>query len=173
VKILTLVRIRVFTHAPSRYSILPALSLDGILHLDIQVGAYTAETFKNFVSSVLECMCPFPERNSVIVMDNASIHKSNELKEMIEAQYVTSHGSENLKLIYLYYSGMCLIFLPPYSPNFNPIEEAFSSIKAWIWRDWNYIQGELIGNAHQIFVEAVYTVMPEKVQSWFAHEGYL
>ncbi|KAF9515528.1 hypothetical protein BS47DRAFT_1277597, partial [Hydnum rufescens UP504] len=65
--------------------ILPALSLDGILHLDIQVGAYTAETFKNFVSGVLECMRPFPERNSVIVMDNTSIHKSDELKEMIEA----------------------------------------------------------------------------------------
>ncbi|KIK11608.1 hypothetical protein PISMIDRAFT_31810, partial [Pisolithus microcarpus 441] len=58
-----------------KYSILPALSLDGVLHLDIQECAYTAATFNEFINNLLDNMNPFPQKNSVIVMDNASIHK--------------------------------------------------------------------------------------------------
>lgn len=59
-------------------------------------------------------MNPFPGRNSVLVMDNASIHKSADLEAMVLAR------------------GMRITYLPPYSPDFNPIEEAFSAVKAWI-----------------------------------------
>jgi hypothetical protein len=67
-----------------RYSVLPAMSLEGILHCDIQVGAYTAETFDHFVAGLLTKMNHFPQRNSVLVMDNASIHKSEQLVQMCE-----------------------------------------------------------------------------------------
>ena len=69
-----------------RYSVLPALSLDGILALNIIEGAFNGEKFKAFVSGLLTKMNRFPERNSVIVMDNCSIHKSHELIHMIEEQ---------------------------------------------------------------------------------------
>src|SRR4051812_24522852 len=59
-------------------------------------------------------MNSYPGDNSVIVMDNARIHHNNELVELLE-------GLE-----------CCVIFLPPYSPDFNPIETAFSTIKSWI-----------------------------------------
>ncbi|KAF9513558.1 hypothetical protein BS47DRAFT_1256822, partial [Hydnum rufescens UP504] len=65
--------------------ILPALSLNGILHADIQAGVYNAEMFKNFIGALLTHMHPFLEPNSVIVLDNASIHKADELQEMVEA----------------------------------------------------------------------------------------
>jgi len=40
---------------------------------------------------------------------------------------------------------MRLVYLPPYSPDFNPIEEAFSALKAWIRRNRDYVTGELSG----------------------------
>lgn len=70
------------------YSILPALSLDGILHLDIQDRSYNAELFENFIDGLLDNMNPFPARNSVVVMDNCSIHKSAGLRAMIEERFV-------------------------------------------------------------------------------------
>ncbi|KIO04232.1 hypothetical protein M404DRAFT_36979, partial [Pisolithus tinctorius Marx 270] len=64
--------------------VLPAVSLDGILHLDIQNCAYTAVMFNQFIDVLLDNMNPYPQKNSVIVMDNASIHKSPYLRVMIE-----------------------------------------------------------------------------------------
>ncbi|KAG1855368.1 hypothetical protein DFJ58DRAFT_623165, partial [Suillus subalutaceus] len=54
-----------------RYSILPAISLDGVLHLDIQDHSYTAATFNEFIEGLLDNMNQYPQKNSVIVMDNA------------------------------------------------------------------------------------------------------
>lgn len=59
-----------------RYSILPALSLDGILHLAVEDHPYTAQEFNSFVDVLLDNMNQFPGANLVIVMGNASIHKS-------------------------------------------------------------------------------------------------
>jgi DDE superfamily endonuclease len=67
----------------ARYSILPALSLDGILALEIAEGSFTKLTFASFIDRLLEHMNPFPEPNSVIVMDNRRIHKSELIQEMI------------------------------------------------------------------------------------------
>jgi hypothetical protein len=67
-----------------RYSVLPAMSLDGILFCNIQVGAYTADAFNHFAQAFLTRMNPFPQPNSVLVMDNASIHKSNQLVQLCE-----------------------------------------------------------------------------------------
>jgi len=69
----------------NRYSILPAISLDGVLHLDILTCAWTAEEFRTFVDVLLDKMNPYPQRNSVLVLDNASVHHFDELREMVEA----------------------------------------------------------------------------------------
>lgn len=67
-----------------RYSILPVLSLDGILHLEVLDHAFTGAEFKNFIRRVLEQMQPWPLSNSVLVMDNARIHTVSGICEMIE-----------------------------------------------------------------------------------------
>ncbi|OAX37539.1 hypothetical protein K503DRAFT_693148, partial [Rhizopogon vinicolor AM-OR11-026] len=59
--------------------ILPALSLDGILHLDVQDRLYTSATFTPIIDTLLDNMNPFPQKNSAVVMDNVSIHKSAHL----------------------------------------------------------------------------------------------
>ncbi|KAG8679691.1 hypothetical protein FRC11_003410, partial [Ceratobasidium sp. 423] len=64
------------------YTIIPALSLDGILHLDIVMCAATMEIFNIFIRHLLRQMNPNPGPNSVIVLDNAIIHYPNELEEM-------------------------------------------------------------------------------------------
>ncbi|KAJ7653431.1 hypothetical protein B0H17DRAFT_856633, partial [Mycena rosella] len=53
-----------------RYYVLPALSLDGVLHLDILTGSYRATSFNSFIDGLLDNMNPFPGPNSDIVMDN-------------------------------------------------------------------------------------------------------
>ena len=58
-----------------------------------------------------ESLCPVLNENHVVVMDNAAFHKSNKTQELIEQ------------------TGATLLFLPPYSPDFNPIEHDFAAIK--------------------------------------------
>ncbi|KAF8994291.1 hypothetical protein BDQ17DRAFT_1196816, partial [Cyathus striatus] len=53
------------------YSVLPVLSLDGILHLDVIPCSWTADHFNGFIDGLLDNMNQFPGRNSVIIMDNA------------------------------------------------------------------------------------------------------
>ncbi|KIO19764.1 hypothetical protein M407DRAFT_82390, partial [Tulasnella calospora MUT 4182] len=65
-----------------------ALSLDGILHVTVVQGAYTELKFTNFIKGVLLKMNQFPAKNSVLIMDNAIIHKSPALREMIEERYI-------------------------------------------------------------------------------------
>ncbi len=84
----------------------------------------------------------------------------------------------DLFLIFHINSGMRLIYLSPYSPDFNPIEEAFSALKAWIRRNRDYIIGELTGDPTcdpiAMLWEGVFTVMsPESVEGWFRDSGHL
>jgi hypothetical protein len=66
--------------------LLPALSLDGILHVKIAEGSFTAARFYEFIDGLLDHMEPFPRKNSVIVMDNAHIHKDPAILELIESR---------------------------------------------------------------------------------------
>ncbi|KAI6117925.1 hypothetical protein F5141DRAFT_988690, partial [Pisolithus sp. B1] len=66
---------------------------------------------------------------------------------------------------------------PPYSPDFNPIEEVFSTIKAWIWAKEAYVHAELsasdTADPYGMIWEAVFTTMTcEKVQGWYCDCGY-
>ncbi|KAG2061324.1 hypothetical protein BDR06DRAFT_870837, partial [Suillus hirtellus] len=63
--------------------VLPALRLSGILLMDIIEGSFTKRRFSQFIDALLDQMNPFPGPNSVIVMDNCSIHKSVLVQEMI------------------------------------------------------------------------------------------
>lgn len=70
-----------------RYSVLPALSLDGIIALDIVPGSYNAKRFKRFIQGLLDQMNVFPGPRSVIVVDNCRIHKSRDITEMVYERY--------------------------------------------------------------------------------------
>ena len=73
---------------------------------------------------------------------------------------------------------MWLVYLPPYSPDFNPIEEGFSSMKAWIRRNRDYVLGELTGDEtcepFAMLWEAVFATMtPNSIVGWYRDCGLL
>ena len=113
-----------------RYSILPALSLDGIIHLEVLDHPFNGEEFGDFIEGVLDQMQPWPLPQSVLVMDNVSIHKVPGIREMVEEQWVITQFHWMTLNLFVYSSGMRLLYLPAYSPDLNPIEEAFLAIKA-------------------------------------------
>jgi hypothetical protein len=60
-----------------RWSILPAYSLDGYIAWDIVQGSYTTELFNSFIEEQVLPLCtPYPGPRSIIIMDNAQIHRS-------------------------------------------------------------------------------------------------
>ena len=136
---------------------LPALSLDGILHLDVVENAVTGAAFRHFVEGLLPRMNKWPLPNSVLVVDNASIHKVDGIRELVEA------------------SGMRLMFLPAYSPDLNPIELTFSSVKAWLRANRDRVNQEMDsenGSVYNALWQAVYSVTPEKAWGWYKHCRY-
>ncbi|GAA0675522.1 transposase [Sphingomonas insulae] len=74
-------------------------------------GPINGDWFEAYVRQVL---VPDLKRDDVVIMDNLSSHKRASVREAIEAV------------------GACLLFLPPYSPDFNPIEKAFARLKAML-----------------------------------------
>ncbi|EUC57295.1 DDE family endonuclease [Rhizoctonia solani AG-3 Rhs1AP] len=142
-----------------RHSILPALSLNGIIHLDVFPCAVTGAIFNAFIEGLLDVMNPWPRPNSVLVMDNAPIHKTGGIRELVEAR------------------GCRLLYLPPYSPQFNPIEEAFSVIKARIRRHRNEFLPAMLRNTneplYELIWEVVFSVTPQMAERWYHHSGYM
>ena len=64
------------------------------------------------------------------------------------------------------YLGCRLLYLPPYSPDFNPIEKAFSSMKAFLWRNFT-------GTSFMSIVHAFAHITPEMAAGWFYDSGYV
>ena len=146
-----------FQFRGAKYSMLPTLSLDGILHLEVIENGVTSATFHRFVEGLLPHMNKWPLPNSVLVVDNASIHRVDGIHELIEA------------------SGMRLMFLPAYSPDLNPIELTFSSVKAWLCANCDRVNQEMEsenGLVYNALWQVVYSVTPEKAWGWYQHCGY-
>lgn len=66
------------------FSLLPALSLEGILYAQIVRGSFNGNTFKIFLRGLLTCMNRYPAPNSVLVMDNCAIHHVEGVQEMCD-----------------------------------------------------------------------------------------
>lgn len=89
-------------------TLIAALGLEGIRCSTVVDGAINADIFEAFVQQVL---VPELQPGDVVILDNLSSHRRARTRQLIEA------------------AGATLIFLPPYSPDLNPIELIFSKIK--------------------------------------------
>jgi hypothetical protein len=98
-------------------------------------------------------MNPFPLPNSVLVLDNCSIHKSAELRKLIEA------------------AGCRLVFLPAYSPTLNPIEEMFSTIKQYLRRNTPLFDASGLSDDEAIAM-AFGSIEPQQCAGWVRNAGY-
>lgn len=77
----------------------------------------------------------------------------------------------------VYCRSVRLYYLPPYSPDLNPIEESFSYIKGVIARHGAMFRAAAeskdITKVHYFLHSALATITPEKAQAWMAHSGYI
>ena len=95
-----------------RWSLLPAMTVDDYLAHTIFQGAITAEIMEEFLEKeVLPMLQP---GYHVLLMDNASIHRSPTIVQLCKD------------------FGIHLEYLPPYSPDYNPIEKSFKVLKSWM-----------------------------------------
>jgi transposase len=124
------------------------LSLTGLGELFIIEGAANGDLFEAYVEYIL---APTLHPGEIVMMDNLSIHKRKKVRELIEAQ------------------GCQLLFLPAYSPDFSPIEEAFSKIKS-VLRGIGARTHEALQEA---LADACTTITTSDSFGWFRHCGYL
>lgn len=106
---------RLRDHTPCSHwetsTVIAALRLDGVTAPAVFDGPIDTESFRAYVEQVL---VPTLRPGDVVVLDNLAVHKHPEVRAAIEAV------------------GAQLRFLPPYSPDFNPIELAFAKLKAFL-----------------------------------------
>ncbi len=128
-------------------TLVASLSLGGIGAAMTFEGATTKVVFETYVEEVL---APMLKPGQIVVMDNLGAHKGARIKELIEAR------------------GATLLFLPAYSPDISPIEEAFSKIKALLKKAAARTREALV-EAIGLALEAVTS---EDAEGWFVHCGY-
>ncbi|KAF8592791.1 hypothetical protein K439DRAFT_1324185, partial [Ramaria rubella] len=67
-----------------RFSVLPALTLDGIIYHHIVKGSFDGDLFQEYLQGLLKFMNPYPLKNSVLIMDNCSIHHVEGVAELCQ-----------------------------------------------------------------------------------------
>jgi transposase len=128
-------------------TLIASMSAEGMGECLAVEGAITKVLFEAYVERVL---APSLLIGQVVVMDNLSAHKGEKVRKLIEAR------------------GCKLIFLPPYSPDLNPIEEAFSKIKGLLRKAAARTREALI----EALGPAISAVSATNALSFFEHCGY-
>ena len=128
-------------------TLLASMSLEGMGECLAVEGSTTTAVFEAYLERVL---VPSLRAGQVMVMDNLSAHKGSRVRELIE-----SRGCE-------------LIYLPPYSPDFNPIEEAFAKLKALLRKAGARSREVLI----EAMGRALEALTARDARNFFEHRGY-
>jgi transposase len=138
---------RVPNNRGNNLTLIASMSLHGMGESMCFEGATDAAAFEVYVEHFL---APSLTEGQVVVMDNLGAHRPKRIRELIEAR-----GAE-------------LVFVPSYSPDLNPIEQAFSKIKN--------ILRKLGGRTHEALLEAMEEALSEVTTAdaagWFEHCGY-
>jgi transposase len=129
-------------------TLIAALSLEGMGAALILEGSADTTAFELYVEQIL---APSLHTGQIVVMDNLQAHKSARVRAAIEAK------------------GCQLLFLPGYSPDLSPIEEAFSKLKTTLRRAGARTREAL----EEAIGQALLTITAQDAQGWFQHCGYL
>jgi transposase len=129
-------------------TLLASLSLEGVGASMILEGAVNAVAFEAYVEEIL---APSLLPGQIVVMDNLRVHKGARVTQLIEAR------------------GCEVVFLPAYSPDYSPIEETFSKLKAFLRRTGARTHEAL----QEVIAQGLLTVSAQDARGWFTHCGYL
>ena len=142
---------RAFCSAPRNWgknvTLLSSLSAEGMGPSLAVEGATTRIVFEAYLE---EAHCPSLSPGQIVVMDNLSAHKGEKVRELIEER------------------GCELLYLPPYSPDLNPIEQAFSKMKALMRKSGARTREALIG----AMGDALSAISARDASGFFGHCGY-
>lgn len=129
------------------YTVLGALHWDGLKELMMIEGGTSSDVFYEFVRQVL---LPNMEPGQVVVLDNLAAHKSKRTVELL--------GDHGIHLLYT----------PPYSPEWNPIEWAWSPVKTYLRR----VAQRSLEGLETALVQAADLILPEHAQNMIRECGY-
>jgi transposase len=110
-------------------------------------GPINGELFLAYVEQIL---VPDLRLGDIVIMDNLGSHKGRGVRSAIEA------------------AGATLLYLPPYSPDFNPIEKAFAKLKAMLRK----AAARTVASLWDIIAEIIDTFTPTECANYFASAGY-
>jgi transposase len=128
--------------------LIASMTLEGAMGKAMALeGSTKAFVFEAYVEHFL---APSLQEGQIVVMDNLGAHKTDRVRELIEEK------------------GCELWFLPAYSPDLNPIEEAFSKVKARLRKAAARTREALL----EAMGEALSAITPRDAAGWFAHCGY-
>jgi transposase len=128
-------------------STVAAMTSRGVLCSASFDGATDTELFVTFVR---EALLPLLVPGQVVVLDNLQPHKSPEVRRLVES------------------AGAVLLLLPPYSPDFNPIEMAISKVKTVLWK----LARRTVDALCDGIGEALASVTQTDAMNYIAHCGY-
>jgi transposase len=123
------------------------LRLNGLAAPMVLDGPMNGEAFLAYIKQVL---VPELEKGDIVIMDNLPAHKVNGVRQAIEG------------------AGARLLYLPPYSPDFNPIEMAFSKLKALLRK----AAARTIPELWDTIAESLNHFTPQECKNYFAAAGY-
>ena len=142
---------RVVDYAPDvrfeRTTILSSVRANGEMVPIVFKGSLNGELFKEYIA---KCLAPTLRKGDIVVMDNLSSHKVKGVIEPVVA------------------AGATVMYLPPYSPDLNPIEMMWSKMKAYL-RKVKAATKELLEVAIK---EALNAITIEDILAWFNKNGY-
>jgi transposase len=142
---------RVVEGAPAGHwrtlTLLGALTAEGMLATMTIESPTDGDVFLAYLEQVL---CPRLQPGQVVIMDNLAAHKVAGVRSLIEAR------------------GAQLLYLPPYSPEFNPIEQAWSKIKQRL----RAAKARIVEALEQVAAEAIGAITADNAAAWFTHCGY-
>jgi transposase len=129
-------------------TLIASITLQGAMGEAVCIeGATDSELFETYVERFL---APTLSAGQVVVLDGLGAHRTAKVRELVEER------------------GADLVFLPPYSPDLNPIEEAFSKVKGILRKVGARTRGAL----DEAMGEALKAVTAEDAAGWFRHCGY-
>jgi len=123
------------------------LRSDGLIAPLVLDGPMDGDAFRAYVEQAL---APELRPDDVVIMDNLPAHKVHGVREAIEA------------------AGASLVYLPPYSPDFNPIEMAFAKLKAIL----RAVAARTIVDLWRAIAEALKRFTPDECRNYLAAAGY-
>jgi len=128
-------------------SIIGAISIDGLLATSTVRGGVGSRQFRRFVENKL---LPALRPGQVVCMDNLNAHKSPRIRSLIEK------------------AGARVLFLPPYSPDFNPIEAAWAKLKTLVRK----YAASSVDTLRQAIYRACRHISAADARGWFRYCGY-